>query len=175
MPRITSVRTRPQIVVAGGGVGGLEAVLALRSLVGRMTGIDLLTPDDEFVYRPMLVAEPFGHLHALRLPLARLERSHGVRRVRDRMAGVEPAAHRVRLEGGGTLGYDVLIIATGARQLPWLDGAVTFGGPAAVERVEALLASLGDGTVGRLLLTAPDAGWTLPMYELALLTATWCA
>ena len=49
-----------RVVIAGGGVAGLEAMLALRELAGDRVDIELLSPSDEFVYRPMLVAEPFG-------------------------------------------------------------------------------------------------------------------
>ena len=48
------------MLIAGGGIAGLEAMLALSELADDRVDIELLTPSDEFVYRPMLVAEPFG-------------------------------------------------------------------------------------------------------------------
>ena len=55
--------------IVGGGVAGLEAMLALRALAGTRVEIELLSPSDQFVYRPMLVAEPFGAAEVLRLDL----------------------------------------------------------------------------------------------------------
>lgn len=65
--------TRPpasfRVVVAGGGVAGLEAVLALRDLAAARVEMTLLSPDPDFVYRPMAIAEPFARGHAARHPL----------------------------------------------------------------------------------------------------------
>ena len=50
----------PRIVVAGGGVAGLEACLGLRSFLGEDDlSIELLCRDDHFEYRPLAVLEPF--------------------------------------------------------------------------------------------------------------------
>jgi sulfide:quinone oxidoreductase len=175
MPDPDPARTRPRVVVAGAGIAGLEAVLALRAIAGRMVAIDLVAPEDEFVCRPMAVTEPFGRGEALRFPLARVERSHGVRHLRDAVVAVDPSAQTVELAGGDRLTYDALIVATGATPEPWLDGAVTFAGPGAVGAVRGVLARLRTGDVQSVAFCAPTDGWTLPVYELALLTAAWCA
>ena len=47
------------VLVAGGGVAGLEALLALRHLAGDRVELSLLSPRADFSYRPMAVAEPF--------------------------------------------------------------------------------------------------------------------
>ena len=59
-----------RVLIAGGGVAGLEALLALRDLAGDRVELTLLSPETEFVYRPMAVAEPFGRGRADRHPLA---------------------------------------------------------------------------------------------------------
>jgi sulfide:quinone oxidoreductase len=76
---------------------------------------------------------------------------------------------------GERIGYDRLIIAVGARPLPFLQGALTFAGPADVPSFRRLVgrtlrgARRGIGT--RLTLVVPPAhGWALPAYELALVT-----
>ena len=51
---------RFSVLIAGGGVAGLEALLALRDLAGDRVDLRLLAPEAEFVYRPMAVGEPFG-------------------------------------------------------------------------------------------------------------------
>ena len=76
--------------------------------------------------------------------------------------------HEVRTTDGGRLGYDRLIVATGARSVDGVPGATTFRGPLSAGVVEGAL----RGARERVLFTVPgDAGWTLPLYELALLTA----
>src|SRR5436190_95134 len=46
----------PQIVIVGGGVAAVEAVIALRALAGPRPAITLLTPVAELVQRPASVA-----------------------------------------------------------------------------------------------------------------------
>ena len=58
------------VVVAGGGVAGLEGLLALRALAGDRVDLTLVAPDPEFTYRPLAVAEPFALGHAYRVPLS---------------------------------------------------------------------------------------------------------
>jgi len=49
------------VVIAGGGVAGLEAALALRELGGKSIVTTLVASDPELVYRPLTVREPFGY------------------------------------------------------------------------------------------------------------------
>ena len=49
-----------RVVIAGGGVAGLEAMLAIRDLGGDLVDVELLSPEHHFWYRPLSVAEPFG-------------------------------------------------------------------------------------------------------------------
>jgi hypothetical protein len=48
-----------RVLIAGGGVAGLEALLALRALAGDLVDLELLAPEPAFWYRPLAVAEPF--------------------------------------------------------------------------------------------------------------------
>ena len=64
----------PEVLIAGGGVAALEAVLALRDLAGDRARLTLLAPNSEFVYRPMTVREPFSYGVAQRFPLELLSR-----------------------------------------------------------------------------------------------------
>ena len=68
--RLQAVHHRPKIIIAGGGVAGLEALLALRALLGGTVEIELLAAEPEFCYRPIAVAEPFGLGEVRRLELA---------------------------------------------------------------------------------------------------------
>ncbi len=164
------------MVVAGGGVAAVEAVLALRALAGQQLEIELVAEESELEYKPLAVVEPFGFPRPGRLLLGRLEQTHRVRLRRDRLAAVDAGAHVVTLRSGEELNFDALVVATGARRQAWLPGALTFGGHEDVDAYRVLLDELAAGTVERVLFAvAPGPSWTLPLYELALLTAAWLA
>jgi sulfide:quinone oxidoreductase len=168
--------TASRVVVAGGGVGAVEAVLALRAAAGDRVAIDLVAPDAELVHRPLSVLEPFDGTPPLRLELSRLAATHGVCHHRDELVAVDVRDHRALLAGGGELAYDSLVVATGARAIPWLPSALTFTGSAETAAYRQLLASLRDGRVTHVLFAVPPhVAWSLPLYELALLTASWVA
>ena len=176
MSETHSRRPRPRVIVAGGGVGALEAVLALRELLGAAVAIDLVAPHAELVYRPLAVAEPFGFAPARRLPFHRLIRTHAIRHVTDMVEAVDPGRRRVRLGGGEWRDYDALIMAVGGRARAWLPGAVDFGGGPDVAAYRTLLEDVRSGRVERIAFAAATGpSWPLPLYELALLTAAWAA
>lgn len=165
----------PRIVIAGGGVAGVEAALALRSLCGDVASIEIVAPEPEFVYRAMTVAEPFGCSSSVRIPYERLERSHNVHHRPGRLAHVDVEERLVELESGEQLAYTALVVAVGARPEAWLENAVTFSGPNAIDDMRGLLAGLESGELAEIVFTAPaESSWTLPLYELALMTAAWC-
>ena len=160
------------VLIAGGGVGGLEAALALQALAGERVELTLLAPERHFTYRPLAVAEPFGGPLMLRFPLRTFAEDRGLCLVRDAVAAVEPDGRRVHTQGGETLPYDVLLLATGARALEAVPGALTFRGPRDAKQMRELVDAVCDGTVADLaFVVPPGATWTLPLYELALATA----
>ena len=65
----------PHILIAGGGVAALEALIALHELAPDRQRVTLLAPEPDFVYRPMSVAEPFCVGHAAHHPLADIARA----------------------------------------------------------------------------------------------------
>jgi sulfide:quinone oxidoreductase len=162
----------PEVVVVGGGVAGLEALLALRHLAGDRAQLTLVEPSREFVFRPMTVIEPFGTGEPARHPIADVATAAGARVVHATARAVEAGEHRVRLAGGARLSYDMLLLAPGARSLAPFDGAITFGEPGSTTEMRLLVASAAGGAVGSVAFVAPVRhGWSLPLYELALLTA----
>jgi sulfide:quinone oxidoreductase len=169
---VTEVSPRPLVLIAGGGVAALEAVLALEALAGARVRMELLTPADEFVFRPLLVGEPFDRTEARHVALRELLAGRPVRHVQDGLAAVDAAARCVRTTSGADRGYDALLVASGARTAEAVPGALTFGGPTAVSEYRKLLADLDWARVKRVVFTlARGAGWSIPLYELALLTA----
>ena len=50
----------PHVVIAGGGIGALEGLLALQKLAVDPLRISVLTATRHLTYRALSVAEPFG-------------------------------------------------------------------------------------------------------------------
>jgi len=163
---------RPHILIAGGGVAALEALIALRELAGDGPRVTLLAPEPDFVYRPMSVAEPFCLGHADRHPLAAIADEFGADLVRGRLAELDAAARAAVTGAGETLAYDSLLIAVGARPEPVYRDAITFGTEGSPEAFAGLLSDLGLGYVTRVAFVVPSTvAWSLPLYELAVMTA----
>jgi sulfide:quinone oxidoreductase len=165
--------TRRRVVVCGGGVAGVEALLALRALAPISLEVDLVSPNGQFVYQPLAVAAPFDLADSHLLDLTEIAREQRAELHVDSLAGVEPGERRVRLASGGVISYDALVIAVGARRSAWLQGALNFAGAGDVPAFRALLERLASGSEQRLCFVSPaGVSWTLPLYELALLTAS---
>jgi len=167
-------RTRARVLIAGGGVAGLEAMLALHTLAGDLVELELLAPDPHFWYRPLAVAEPFGTGRAHRFDLGRIAESVGAAFTLGALTSVDSERHITRTSLGAEAPYDALVIACGAVPRPWLAGALTFRGPADTDAFGRLLAEAEDGGIGSIAFVAPPAGvWPLPLYELALQTSAY--
>src|SRR5918994_899446 len=161
-----------KVLIAGGGVAGLEALLALRALAGELVDIELIAPTDVFVYRPLLVAEPFGIGAATRVDLGPIVDEADARQTRDALALVEPRDRTITTRTGTKLAYDALLVAPGAHPVPILPGALTFGTEGERARFTELLGELGRRGTKRIAFVVPtEATWSIAAYELALLTA----
>ena len=161
-----------RVVVAGGGVAGIEALLSLRALGADRVELTLADGQSDFIYRPMKVAEPFARGTAHRYPIAEIARDAGARHVRDAVTAVDPDARIAHTAGGETLRYDALLLATGARTVPAFQNALTWDDRSAPDHLGGLLADIEQGYVRRLAFVVPPGpGWPLPAYELALMTA----
>jgi sulfide:quinone oxidoreductase len=170
IPRVPEKRAR--VVIAGGGVAALEAMVALRKLAEDRVDTTLLAPETTFANRPLAVAEPFRLGEVQRFELANLAGGCGARHVLGALGAVEADAHRIRTTRGIEMGYDALLVACGAQPRQAVPGALTFRGPADVPTFRALLDELDAGVVTRVAFAVPGGvTWSLPLYELALLTA----
>src|SRR5690242_473159 len=160
------------VVVAGGGVAGIEALLSLRALAGDRVELTLVDGQTDFVYRPMKVAEPFARGTARRYPIAGIARDAGARHVADAVTAVDPDARMAHTAGGEALPYDALLLATGARAVPAFRNALTWDDRSGPDQLGGLLGDIEQGYVRRLAFVVPPGpGWPLPAYELALMTA----
>jgi sulfide:quinone oxidoreductase len=160
------------IVIAGGGVAGLEALLALHRIAGDRVNLALIAPDPEFSYRPMAVAEPFALGGAHRVPLSEFAEETGAELIAGALAGVDDAAGELRLADGSGRSFDALLVATGGRPVAGVEGATTWWPGGDPEVYGGLLRDIEEGYSKRLAMVVPPGSvWPLPVYELALMTA----
>jgi len=163
---------RYRVVIAGGGVAALEAMLALRALAEDRVAVDLIAPDREFAYRPLTVGAPFGVGRSRSFDLSDLARQGGARHYRDAIKSVDVRGRRVTARCGAEFPYDALLVAVGAGSHEPLQDAVTFRGEGDVKAVRNLLAEMSEGRIRKLVFAlASSLSWSLPLYELALMTA----
>lgn len=162
---------RFRVLIAGGGVAGFEAAFALRAIDPAAFDVTLLTPDEDMRYRPHSVREPFGHKGAARFPVEAIAADAGANVVHGALTSVVPEENRVNTSEGGTLSYDALIIAAGARSYPGLPHATTIDDAHIDDLLHGVVQDVEDGYVSRLAFVQSANGYRLPVYELALQTA----
>jgi sulfide:quinone oxidoreductase len=83
---------------------------------------------------------------------------------------VGPEQHELVLETGEPIGYDALLLALGARSVPAFDHGTVFEPKSYDEVLRDLRGNLADDVT----VVVPEGVlWSLPAYELALMTAAW--
>ena len=161
------------VLIVGGGVAGLEALLGLRAMAGDRVRLTLAAPDRDFSYRPLAVAEPFGLGHAYRVPLSQFADDAGAELVVDATVGVDDAAGSARLRDGGERSFDAAARRArrargdrrrGRHHLVARRRPGDLRGPACGTSTRATPSSIA-------IVVPPGAVWPLPAYELALMTA----
>jgi sulfide:quinone oxidoreductase len=161
-----------RVVIVGGGIAALETALALHDLAAGRVATTVLAPDEEFVYRPMTVREPFAYGAAGRYPLASIVADAGAELVADKLGWVEPSKQVVHTEGGAELAYDALVLALGAKLYPRYKHAVTIDDRCMDEALHGLIQDIEGGYLESIAFVAPGRmAWPLPLYELALMSA----
>ena len=161
-----------RVLIAGGGVAGLEALLALHDLAGDRTELTLLSPDDEFVYRPMAIAEPFGRGRADRHPLVDIAADVEAEWIKAALGEVDASGRTAITSTGQRLTYDALLIAVGAGSEPAFRSVLTWTPETDADLFGGLLRDLDEGYVKQVaFVVPPGVAWALPAYELALMTA----
>jgi sulfide:quinone oxidoreductase len=159
-----------RIVIVGGGVAGVEALLALSDLAGDRAALTLVAPEPDFLYKPLLVEEPFDLGPAARYELEPLAQERGVAFVQRAVKAVRPQDHAVDLDDGSALDYDYLVVCAGGRFVPAVEGAITFPSGREPFDPDALL-DRAESTHHRVVfIVPPGVTWSLPLYEIALMT-----
>ena len=135
--------------------------------------LTLLAPEAKLTYRPLSVLAPFAAGGATTYPLDQMATDIGFTHVRGRLVSVDPAAHTVTTVTGERMGYDVLLIASGARPTEPFPAATAFTGSLTdQERVHGIVQDVEGGYLHRIAFVVPSgATWPLPLYELALMLA----
>jgi len=160
------------VLIAGGGVAGLEAALALRDLAGDRVELSILAPNADFALRPLSVREPFAHAQADRYALADLAKAVGAELIEGEFAYVEPERHVAITAAGEELGYDALFLGLGARAKDAFPHVATLDDRRMDEVLHGLVQDVEDGYAQSVAFVSPARqGWSLPLYELALMTA----
>jgi sulfide:quinone oxidoreductase len=163
---------RLTVVVAGGGIAGVEGLLALRALGGDLIDLTLVSPGLEFVERPMTVTEPFALGHARRFPLEDVARDTQATLIRGSVSGVAPRWRSLVLENGASVDYDALLLTLGARLEAVIPKALTWTPDADPELLGGVLRDLEEGYASSVaFVIPPGVAWSLPAYELAMMTS----
>lgn len=162
----------PHVVIAGGGIGALEGLLALQKLAVDPLRISVLTATRHLTYRALSVAEPFGGDPAPRFDWEYIARDRGVGWIPDMLESVRLENRELITRDGPPVRYDALLLALGAQPRVSVPGALTFAGPRDVAAVRDALEALDPGPRHVIAFVAgAGVAWTLPLYELALMTA----
>jgi sulfide:quinone oxidoreductase len=162
------------MLIVGGGFGGVEAMLALRALAPERVSVTLVSASPLLAYKPAATTESFDETPPLAYDLQSIATDVGASFRLDRVEAVAADAHRVRLASFAELDYDALVLAVGARAVAAIPGALTFHHQQQVHHIRRLMSELRSGTLRRIIFAVPSGcSWPLPLYELALLTATY--
>jgi len=146
-----------RIVILGGGTGGTLSANRLRKMFStdeaRITVID---ENDVHVYQPGLLFVPFGLARGDDIVRPRSRQLHeGIDFLEVGVDSIDVATNCVTLNDGATIGYDVLIVATGSVLAPeetegltgagWLQKVFTFYSLEGALALERALATFNSG------------------------------
>lgn len=154
-----------RILIVGGGTGGTLAANRLRRALDKSAAdIVVIDRDDDHLYQPGLLFVPFGMARPADLVRPRHRQlKSGIRFLRGAVDSVDIDRREVLLTDGDKLGYDILVVASGASLLPAETAGLT--GPGWMERVftfydlegaTALAEALDRFTGGRLVINVID-------------------
>jgi sulfide:quinone oxidoreductase len=159
------------VVVAGGGIAGLETLLALHELADERVAMTLVEPRSEVVLHALELAEPFSAGEAGRLAVDEVAAIAGADVVRSAVEAVDPNRRTVAAADGQRIGYDALVVALGARPVVAVPRALTWLPGGAHAEFRDLLDAVERGSVTSVAFVVPPrCAWPLPAYELALMT-----
>jgi NADH dehydrogenase len=110
----TRAVARPRVVIVGGGFGGLNAA---RALAGAEVSVTLLDRHNYHLFQPLLYQVATASLSPADVasPIRWILRSQrNVEVLLADVRGVDPAGRAVMIDGADPIGYDYLVLASGA-------------------------------------------------------------
>lgn len=145
-----------RVLILGGGTGGTLVANRLRRLLSGDAEITVVDVDERHLYQPGLLFVPFGTRHSERLYRPRKAFLHdGIGFLRAEVESVDVGGATVTLTDGSRLGYDALVVATGARLVPeetegllgpgWMEKVFHFYSYDAAVALRSALAHLREG------------------------------
>ncbi|MGA7757208.1 MAG: FAD/NAD(P)-binding oxidoreductase [Ilumatobacteraceae bacterium] len=173
MTRNASAQQR--LVILGAGTGGTLAANRLRKKFKQdRLRIDIVDQNNQHVYQPGLLFVPFGLTEPDEIVRKRDKQLHkGINYHQSAIDSVDIEADSVTLEDGTVLGYDVLLVATGARLQPeetegltgpgWLESVFTFYD---MEGATALAEKLDEFESGHVVINVVDMPIKCPVAPL---------
>jgi len=148
-----------RIVILGGGTGGTLTANRLRRMYSPAEAeIVVVDQDDRHIYQPGLLFVPFGLTHPEDIVRPRGRQLHDeITYVQSGIDRVDVAEQQVHLLNGSSLGYDVLVVATGTNVLPeetegltgagWMEKMFTFYTLEGASALEHALAGFEGGRI----------------------------
>ncbi len=161
------------IVILGGGTGGLVAAHHLRRRLGARDRVTLIDRSPDHLFQSSLLWHAVGQRRAdqIRRPLADLSRK-SVEFINEEVVGIDTDARQVRT-GSRAIGFDYLIVSLGAELRPdkvegFDEMALNLYDIGGTAKIHAALDAFTGGSVGVLVTDMPFKCPAAP-YEAALL------
>jgi NADPH-dependent 2,4-dienoyl-CoA reductase/sulfur reductase-like enzyme len=156
-----------RVVVVGGGYGGATAAKYLRLWSQGRIDVTLVEPSRSFVSCPLsnLVLGGSRSIEQITTPYSGLEKNHGVKLVHDMVVAIDAGRREVRLAGGGSLGYDRLVVSPGIEFM--YDGIAGMNADARQQVLHAWKAGPQTVALRRQLEAMPDGGTVVISMPLA--------
>lgn len=110
-----AMKSKPKVVIVGGGFGGL---FAAKALAGKPVDVALIDRKNHHTFQPLLyqVATAVLSPGEIASPIRRiLHEAKNIKVILGEVIGFDTAASFVNLESGAQVSYDYLIVAGGAR------------------------------------------------------------
>ncbi len=146
-----------RVAIVGGGTAGTMLANRLRRRLPDGWRLTLVEPETDHLYQPGLLFLPFGARDEARMLRPRAGTIAGVEWLRDRVQAVDPERRSIVLEREGSIGYDLLVIASGSELRPAETAGLLDGGWRrnvhefyTLEGAQALRAALAAFQGGRL-------------------------